>query len=187
MNTKCPLTRKDKLRSIFAAKEAVSFITNGNGGDLIVELGREWREKSKTILELRERERVTGHDYAARVYVEQEKRDTIRRLMDELKIKFPLSLIKAMAYTPELCTYDMFKRALYAHIDMNKGQSRAKSLAAFKESIASDFHYYGFPKWESEQNAMLISEAIFGDTKGVNYPRKSKTYTSKYIQDHIIK
>ncbi len=187
MIAKCPLTRKEKLRSIFAAVEAVRFITDGNDGALINELGREWLEKSKVILELTEKEMATGHDYGARIYVESEKQATIRRLMDELLINFPLSLLKAMAYTPELCTYDMFKRALYAHIDMEKGQSRAKALAAFKESIASDFHYFGFPKWESEQNAALISEAVFGDTKGTNYPRESKTYTSKYIKDHIVK
>lgn len=183
MNTKSPLTRREKLVSISAAIESVRFINE----ELINELGREWLEKSRKTIELLQKEFTTGHDYAARIYVESEKEATILRLMEELLTNFPLSLLKAMAYTPELCTYDMFKRALYAHIDMEKGQSRAKALAAFKESISSDFYYFGFPKWESEQNAALIAEALFGDTKGTNYPRESKTYTSKYIKVHIIK
>lgn len=187
MIMQCPLTRREKIRVIFSAIEAIQFIIRGNdGGELLEELKQEWIILSRNKLDVSEKMMLSGHDYNTRLYVIEEKRAMIMRLLDELIINFPLSLIRNIVYTNELCTYDLIKRTLYTHVDMSKGQSRPKALAAYKESLASDFSVFGYSKVQSEIMTKYISEMIFGDTKGVNYPREPKTYRSKFITDHII-
>lgn len=188
MTIQSPLIRRDKIRLIIAAmKEARAVMSGNDGGELLKELGKEWLRLSREYVNKTDEQLMTGLDYSSHIYVIDQKQETILRLIEEIGvINFKLSLIRNIVYTSELCTYDLIKQTLYAFIDISKGQSRAKALAAYKASLASEFSAFGYSKKQSEEKAGRISWAIFEDNKGVNYPRTSETYKSKFISYHII-
>lgn len=187
MMLRCPFTKEEKRRVIQEAIKALSFIYNGNGGNLIKELAEEWRKLSHEILDLKEQQNFKGYDLQARIYVLEQKRETVSKLIEDLKFPdIPDELIEVIAVTKEVSTYDIIKRVLITYIDISKGTSKPKALAAMKSAIASDLNLFGYSKVESQNIAKHIAWAIFEDSKGVDFPRKSKTYKSKYIHYHIF-
>lgn len=182
-----PLTRREKIRTIIEAIREIRTIAKGNGnGELLHELKKEWIQLGHEIIDLTMKQSISGVNNSARIYAMEQKQATVFRLFEEMVVNFPFSLIRNILYTRELCTYDLIIRTLYAHIDIDKGQSRTKALAAYKESIASNLFIFGYSKVQCELIAKHISEMIFGDTKGVNFPRKHEIYKSKFILDYIV-